>query len=72
MPAKSEKQRRLMAMAEHHPEKLHKRNRGVLKMSEPAQREVEAYEKTTPQHVPEMPEAPKKRGRPKKVTSDAG
>lgn len=34
MPAKSEKQRRLMAMAEHHPEKLHKRNRGVLKMSE--------------------------------------
>ena len=45
---------------------------GVLKMSEPAQREVEAYEKTTPQHVPEMPEAPKKRGRPKKVTSDAG
>jgi len=38
----------------------------VAKMSEPAQREVESYEKTTSQHVPELPEAPKKRGRPKK------
>jgi len=33
MPAKSEKQRRLMAIAEHNPEMLHKKNRGVLKMS---------------------------------------
>jgi uncharacterized protein YjiK len=33
MPAKSEKQRRLMAIAEHHPEKVYKKNRGVLKMS---------------------------------------
>ncbi len=33
MPAKSEKQRRLMAIAEHHPEKLYKKNQGVLKMS---------------------------------------
>jgi len=33
MPAVSEKQRQLMAIAEHHPEKLHKENRGVLKMS---------------------------------------
>ncbi len=33
MPATSEAQRRLMAIAEHHPEKLHKENRGVLKMS---------------------------------------
>lgn len=32
MPAKSKKQRRLMAIAEHHPEKLYKRNRGVAKM----------------------------------------
>ena len=32
MPAKSEKQRRMMAIAEHHPEKLYKRNRGVLSM----------------------------------------
>jgi hypothetical protein len=33
MPAKSEKQRKLMAIAEHHPEQLNTENRGVLKMS---------------------------------------
>jgi len=33
MPAKSKKQRRAMAIAEHHPEKLYKRNRGLKKMS---------------------------------------
>ena len=33
MPAKSEKQRRLMAIAEHEPQKLNKANKGVLKMS---------------------------------------
>ena len=33
MPAKSEKQRRLMAMAEHNPSAVYKENRGVLKMS---------------------------------------
>ena len=32
MPAKSEKQRRLMAIAEHSPGKLYKRNKGVAKM----------------------------------------
>jgi hypothetical protein len=33
MPATSEAQRRLMAIAEHNPEKLQAKNRGVLKMS---------------------------------------
>lgn len=33
MPAKSEKQREMMAIAEHAPEKLYKKNRGALKMS---------------------------------------
>jgi hypothetical protein len=33
MPATSEKQRKLMAIAEHAPGKLYKRNRGVLGMS---------------------------------------
>ncbi len=33
MPATSVKQRRMMAIAEHHPEKLNKENRGVLSMS---------------------------------------
>lgn len=33
MPAKSEAQQQAMAIAEHHPSKLYKRNRGLLKMS---------------------------------------
>lgn len=33
MPALSIKMRRAMAIAEHHPEKLKKRNRGLLKMT---------------------------------------
>lgn len=33
MPAISEAQREAMAIALHHPEKLYKRNRGLLKMS---------------------------------------
>ena len=33
MPATSEKQRELMAIAEHNPSKLYAKNRGVLKMS---------------------------------------
>lgn len=33
MPAESKKQRRMMAIAKHHPEQLYERNKGVLKMS---------------------------------------
>lgn len=33
MPAQSEKQRIAMAIAEHHPEKLYAKNKGMLKMS---------------------------------------
>ena len=33
MPAKSKKQRRMMAIAEHKPEMLYDKNKGVLKMS---------------------------------------
>jgi hypothetical protein len=32
MPAVSKKQRQAMAIAEHHPEKLYTRNKGMLKM----------------------------------------
>ena len=39
MPAKSEAQRRLMAMALHNPESVHAENRGVLKMSDTQLRE---------------------------------
>jgi hypothetical protein len=33
MPAVSEKQRVVAAIAEHHPDKLYKRNRGMLSMN---------------------------------------
>ena len=33
MPSVSQKQQEVMAIAEHHPEKLHAKNRGLLKMS---------------------------------------
>lgn len=33
MPSVSEKQREAMAIAEHDPSKLHKKNRGMLKMT---------------------------------------
>ena len=33
MPAQSQKQQQLMAIAEHSPSKLQSKNRGVLKMS---------------------------------------
>ena len=33
MPAESDKQRKLMAIAEHDPDKLYPQNRGVLSMS---------------------------------------
>lgn len=33
MSAKSKAQRRLMALAKHHPERLHEKNRGVARMT---------------------------------------
>ena len=33
MPSVSKKQQQLMAIAEHHPEQVSEKNRGVLKMS---------------------------------------
>lgn len=33
MPSVSKAERKVMAIAEHHPEKLYKRNRGLLGMS---------------------------------------
>jgi len=46
MPAVSKKQRRLMAMAEHHPEKVKKKNKGVLKMSDDQLREFSETEES--------------------------
>lgn len=50
MPAKSKKQRRLMAIAEHHPEDLHKKNRGVLSMSK---EQMHDFAKTGENGLPE-------------------
>jgi len=49
MPAKSVKQRRLMAIAEHHPEKLYKKNKGVAKMSK---KELHEYATTSEKGLP--------------------
>ena len=39
MPAKSEKQRELFAIALHHPQKLHKANKGLAKQPKATLRE---------------------------------
>lgn len=49
MPAVSKKQRRAMAIAEHEPRKLYKRNRGLKKMSKGELRE---YAKTKEKGLP--------------------
>lgn len=50
MPAKSKAQRRVMAIAEHHPGKLYKRNRGLLKMGK---EELHKYASTKESKLPE-------------------
>lgn len=56
MPARSEAQRIAMAIAEHHPEKLYNRNRGLLKMS---RQQLSEYAST------------KQKGLPYKIISEA-
>jgi hypothetical protein len=54
MPAKSEKQRRMMAIAEHHPEKLYAKNRGVLEMSK---KQLSDFASTPEKGLPEKKKA---------------
>jgi hypothetical protein len=49
MPAKSKKQRKMMAIAEHHPEKLYKRNKDASKMSK---KQLHDYAKTKEKGLP--------------------
>lgn len=49
MPAVSKKQRVAMAIAEHHPEKLYKRNKGMKKMS---QEQLHDYASTPEKNLP--------------------
>lgn len=49
MPAESVAQRRAIAIAEHSPEKLYKRNRGLLKMS---REEMHKFASTSEKDLP--------------------
>jgi hypothetical protein len=52
MPAKSVAQRRLMAIAEHAPSKLNKKNKGVLRMSHQQLHEfADTKESNLPEHT---------------------
>ena len=52
MPAESKAQREAMAIAEHHPSKLHKENQGMLKMSHAQLHDFAATKEThMPKHV---------------------
>lgn len=52
MPALSESQRKLMAIAEHHPEEVSEKNKGVLDMSHKQLHDFAATkEKGLPAHV---------------------
>lgn len=50
MPAKSKKQRVAMAIAEHHPEQLYGRNKGLAKMSH---RQLHDFASTSEKGLPE-------------------
>jgi hypothetical protein len=49
MPAVSEAQRRLMAIAEHHPEEVKSKNKGVLSMSH---KQLHDFAATSEKHLP--------------------
>ena len=49
MPAVSKAQRQAMAIAEHHPEKLYKRNKGLKEMSK---EQLHEYASTSEKHLP--------------------
>jgi hypothetical protein len=52
MPAKSEAQRRMMAIVEHHPEQLYERNKGAAKMSKQSLHDfASTSEKGLPKHT---------------------
>jgi len=72
VPAKTEKQRKMMAIAEHQPSKLYKRNRGVLKMSHKQLHEF-ASKKKGKAHIPGGSEHPvQMKGSSMKECQDCG
>ncbi len=65
MPAKSKKVRRAMAIAEHHPEKLFKRNRGLLKMNKS---QLHDFAATSEKGLPYSAKSKRKKKKPKAGT----
>jgi hypothetical protein len=59
MPAVSEKQRIAMAIAEHHPSKLYKRNKGLKKMSK---EQLSEFARKSTKGSPEWTDAEIQRG----------
>jgi hypothetical protein len=60
MPSVSKKQQQAMAIAEHEPDKLYAKNRGLLKMSH---QQLHDFAATSRKGLPESaPSKPKKRG----------
>ena len=56
MPATSQAQQQVMAIAEHSPSKLYKRNKGLLKMSHGQLHDFASTKsKGLPPHVPKAP-----------------
>lgn len=52
MPSESKAQRRVMAIAEHHPEELYPENKGLARMSKSQLHDfAKTKEKSLPQHV---------------------
>jgi hypothetical protein len=58
MPAKSKKQRKMMAIAEHQPSKLYKRNKSAKKMSK---EQLSHYAGTKEKGLPSKKKQKKKR-----------
>jgi hypothetical protein len=63
MPAVSKKQQQLFAIAEHEPGKLHKKNRGLLRLGK---RKLHEFAATRTKGLPERLTELKKEGRFKK------
>lgn len=57
MPAVSKKQRRAMAIAEHHPSELYSKNKGLLKMSH---QQLHDFAATSEKKLPTVAKASKK------------
>lgn len=62
MPAKSKAQRIVMAIAEHDPDKLYARNKGLTKMSH---KQLHEFADTPEKNLPKKVHKLRKRGQPK-------